>query len=109
MITYPLMAGFQQLVAEIGRVTGEGLAANMRKIFPRWLLSVMLLLLVVANTINIAADVAAMGQAAGLLLPKAGVTAYTILFGLLCLGLEVFINYRSYARVLKWLTLALLS
>ncbi|HEX7760693.1 MAG TPA: Nramp family divalent metal transporter [Caulobacteraceae bacterium] len=109
IVTYPLMAGFQQLVAEIGRVTGEGLAANIRKIFPRWLLSVMLLMLVVANTINIAADVAAMGEAAGLLLPKAWISTYTIVFGIVCLVLEVLIPYRSYSQVLKWLTLALLS
>ncbi len=109
VITYPLMAGFQQLVAEIGRVTGKGLSANIRLVFPRWLLSLLLLLLVAANTINIAADVAAMGEAAGLLLPKAGVTAYTIAFGVLCLMLEVFLNYRSYSQILKWLTLALLS
>ncbi len=109
VITYPLMAGFQQVVAEIGRVTGQGLAANIRLVFPRWLLTILLLLLVAANTINIAADVAAMGEAAGLLLPKAGVTAYTIAFGVLCLVLEVFLNYRNYSAILKWLTLALLS
>ncbi|MGA0599753.1 NRAMP family divalent metal transporter [Caulobacter sp. KR2-114] len=109
VITYPLMAGFQQTVAEIGRVTGEGLAANMRKVFPRWLLTLLLIALMAANTINIAADVAAMGEAAGLLLPKAGITAYTIGFGLLCLVLEVFISYRRYASILKWLTLTLLT
>jgi NRAMP (natural resistance-associated macrophage protein)-like metal ion transporter len=109
VLTYPLMAGIQLVGAEIGRVTGQGLAANMRRILPRWLLTALLLALVVTNTINIAADVAAMGEAAGLLLPAWGIKLYTVFFGLLCLGLEVFLSYHAYARVLKWLTLGLLS
>ncbi|MBS0411204.1 MAG: divalent metal cation transporter [Proteobacteria bacterium] len=109
VLTYPLMAGIQLVGAEIGRVTGTGLAGNMRRVFPRWLLTGLVLLLVATNTINIAADVAAMGEAAALLLPKAGLDFYTVGFGVLCLALEVFLNYRSYAKILKWLTLALLS
>jgi NRAMP (natural resistance-associated macrophage protein)-like metal ion transporter len=109
VLTYPLMAGIQLVGAEIGRVTGEGLAGNMRRVFPRWLLTGLVALLVATNTINIAADVAAMGEAASLLLPKAGLNFYTVGFGVLCLLLEVFLNYRSYAKFLKWLTLALLS
>ncbi|HWA63630.1 MAG TPA: divalent metal cation transporter [Caulobacteraceae bacterium] len=109
VLTYPLMAGIQLVGAEIGRVTGVGLAGNMRRVFPRWLLTIVVVLLVVTNTINIAADVAAMGEAAALLLPQQGLDFYTVGFGLLCLGLEIFLSYRSYARILKWLTLALLS
>ena len=109
VLTYPLMAAIQLVVATIGRVTGEGLSANIRRVFPRWMLSVLLLALIVANTINIAADVAAMGEAAGLLLPKGGIQLYTVFFGVLCLVLEVLLPYRKYSAILKWLTLALLS
>ena len=108
LITFPLMVGIQIVSARIGRVTGEGLAANIRRLFPRWVLLVVVLLLVVANTINIAADIAAMGEALQLV-SGGGQHGHAIVFGVLSLLLQVFIPYHRYVRVLKWLTLSLLA
>jgi NRAMP (natural resistance-associated macrophage protein)-like metal ion transporter len=107
-LTYPLMVGIQVISAKIGRVSGHGLATNIRRHYPRWLLYGIVGLLLVANTINIAADVAAMGEALKLL---AGGPAhlYALGFGMLSLLLQIFIPYDRYVRILKWLTLALLA
>ena len=108
LLTFPLMVAIQIVSARIGRVSGHGLAGNIRRHYPRWLLYCVVILLLVANTINIAADVAAMGEAAKLLV---GGTAslYALLFGLISLGLQIFVPYTRYVPVLKWLTLALLA
>lgn len=108
LITTPLMIGIQMLSARIGWVTGEGLAANINKMCPRWLTSGLVALLVVANTINIAADIGAMGEATRLLVggPQ---PLYVIAFGVLCIAMQVFFSYESTVRILKWLTLALFS
>jgi len=108
LITFPLMVGIQIVSARIGRVTGKGLAANIRRLFPRWVLLSVVLLLVVANTINIAADIAAMGEALQLVL-GGGQHGHAMIFGVLSLLLQVFIPYYRYVRVLKWLTLSLLA
>ena len=108
LITTPLMIGIQMLSARIGWVTGEGLAANINKLFPRWLTKTLVGLLVVANTINIAADVAAMGEAARLLAGGA-VAWYVLGFGVLCIATQVFFSYERTVRILKWLTLALFA
>ena len=108
LITFPLMVGIQIVSARIGRVTGEGLAANIRRLFPRWVLLIVVCLLVVANTINIAADIAAMGEALQLVI-GGGEHGHAVVFGVLSLLLQVFIPYQSYVRVLKWLTLSLLA
>lgn len=108
LLTYPLMAAIQIISARIGRVSGRGLASNMRRHYPRWILHVTVLMLVVANTINIAADLAAMGDAVKLLVGGPA-RWYAVGFGLLSLGLQIFIPYHRYVRVLKWLTLALLA
>ncbi|HVT35117.1 MAG TPA: divalent metal cation transporter [Nevskiaceae bacterium] len=108
VFTYPLMVGIQMVSARLGYVTGRGLAANIRSVFPRWLLYGIVGLLLFANTLNIAADVAAMGQALQLLLGGSH-HAYSLMFGLLCLTLQVFLPYQRYVRYLRWLTLALLS
>ena len=108
VLTYPLMVGIQTVSARIGRVTGQGLVANMRKVFPRWLCLAIVLLLLVANTINIAADIAAMGEALQLVV-GGGEHGHAILFGLTSLILQVFIPYQKYVKVLKWLTLSLLA
>jgi NRAMP (natural resistance-associated macrophage protein)-like metal ion transporter len=106
--TFPLMVGIQTVSARIGYVTGDGLAANIRRFYPRWVLYLVVSLLVAANTINIAADVAAMGDALQLI--AGGVEhEHVILFGLMSLLLQVFIPYQRYVRVLKWLTLSLLA
>jgi len=107
-LTYPLMVGIQEASACIGRVSGRGLASNIRRHYPSWLLYTLVALLLVANTINIAADVAAMGDAAHLVVGgKPQLLALG--FGLFSMLLQVFIPYTRYVHVLKWLTLALLA
>lgn len=107
VLTYPLMVGIQIVSARIGLITGKGLVANMREAFPRWLCLAIVFLLVIANTINIAADIAAMGEALQLVV-GGGEHGHAILFGLTSLMLQVLIPYERYVRVLKWLTLSLL-
>jgi NRAMP (natural resistance-associated macrophage protein)-like metal ion transporter len=106
--TYPLMVGIQVVSARIGRVTGKGLAGNIREHYPRWLLYLIVSLLLVANTVNIAADVSAMGDALALLIGGPG-HVYSAVFGVFSLLLQIFIPYSRYVRMLKWLTLALLA
>lgn len=108
VLTYPLMTAVQLVSARIGRVTGCGLAANMGQVLPRPAVATLVGLLFFANTINIGADLAAMGQAAHLVLGF-GAHAFTIGFALVTLGLQLFVPYVRYARLLKWLTLVLLS
>ncbi|MES2298888.1 MAG: divalent metal cation transporter [Pseudomonadota bacterium] len=109
VLTYPFMVGIQLVSARIGRVTGLGLAANIRRTYSPALLYFIVLLLLVANVINIAADIAAMGEAMHLLTRYGSAHFYSLGFGLLCLLLQVFLSYRSYVRYLKWLTLGLLA
>jgi len=106
--TFPLMVGIQTISARIGRVSGKGLAANIRRHYPAWLLYGIVLLLLVANTINIAADIGAMGAALQLLI---GGSAhwYAIAFGTISVLLQVFLPFARYAPLLKVLTLALLA
>ena len=108
LFTYPLMVGIQVVSAQIGRVSGKGLAGNIREHFPRWLVFAIVSLLLVANTVNIAADVSAMGEAATLIVGGSS-RWYAALFGTVSLLLQVLIPYRSYVRMLKWLTLSLLA
>ncbi|WP_428422970.1 NRAMP family divalent metal transporter [Methylibium sp.] len=108
VFTYPLMTGIQMVSARLGCLTGKGLAANIRDRYPRPVLLVLVGLLVVANVINIAADLAAMGEALRLIAGGAA-HVYVVSFGLLCLVLQVFLPYAGYVQWLKWLTLALLS
>ncbi len=106
--TFPLMVGIQTISARIGRVTGQGLAANIRKHYPPWLLYGIVLLLLIANTINIAADIGAMGAALKLLIGGPA-QWYAIGFGMLSLGLQIFVSFPRYAPILKALTFALLA
>jgi NRAMP (natural resistance-associated macrophage protein)-like metal ion transporter len=108
LFTYPLMVGIQMVSARIGCITGRGLAANVKAIFPRPVLYGIVGLLLVANTINVAADIAAMGEALRLLIGGSA-HLYSVLFGVTCLGLQVYLSYQTYVRYLKWLTLGLLS
>src|SRR6201994_829050 len=108
IFTYPLMVGIQMVSARIGCITGRGLAANIKAVFPKPVLFGIVGLLLIANTINIAADIAAMGQALSLLVGGSA-HLYSVLLGLICLGLQVFLRYERYVGYLKWLTLALLS
>jgi len=108
LFTYPLMVGIQLISARIGRVSGRGLASNMRRHYPPWLLYSIVGLLLVANTINIAADISAMGAALKLIIGGRA-QWYAVGFGVVSLLLQVFIPYKRYVRILKWLTLALLA
>ncbi|MGF6483600.1 NRAMP family divalent metal transporter [Paraburkholderia sp. JPY419] len=108
LITYPLMTAIQLVSAQIGRVTGKGLASNIRAHYPAWLLYGAVALLVVANVINIAADLSAMGAAAGLLLPGPQ-HLYVVGLGAFSVILQIFVPYDSYARILKWTALSLLA
>ncbi len=107
-LTMPLMIGIQMLSARIGFVTHEGLASNIGKMCPRWMTMGLIGLLVVANTINIAADVGAMAEALKLFAggPQA---LYVLGFGCLCIGTQIYFSYEQSVRVLKWLTLALFA
>lgn len=108
LLTYPLMCAIQQISAEIGRVTGLGLAGNLRRHYPVWLLYVLIGLLLVANTINIGADLGAMGEALKLLVDGPALF-YVAAFGAVTVLLEVFVRYARYVSVLKWLTLSLFA
>jgi NRAMP (natural resistance-associated macrophage protein)-like metal ion transporter len=108
VFTYPLMSGIQMVSARLGCLSGRGLAANIKAQYPKAVLYTIVGLLMLANTINIAADIAAMGEALRLLLGGSA-HVYSVTFGLLCLLLQVFIPYQKYVRFLKWLTLALLA
>ncbi len=108
LLTYPLMCAIQLISAHLGRVTGHGLAGIMRRHYPNWLLCSLVGLLVVANTINLGADLGAMAAALHLL--AAGPTpVYVIAFAALSALLEVFVRYSRYAKVLRWLTLSLFA
>jgi NRAMP (natural resistance-associated macrophage protein)-like metal ion transporter len=108
VFTYPLMVAIQLVSARIGQVTGHGLETNIRRHFPAWLLYAVVGLLLVANTINIAADISAMADAARLLVGGPS-RAYVLCFGALSILLQVFVPYSQYVKLLKWLTLALLA
>ena len=108
LFTLPLMIGIQIVSARIGRVTGHGLAANIRQHYPAWLLYSVVGLLLAANTINIAADLGAMAAALKLLIGGSA-HLYIVAFALLSLGLQIFIPFPRYAPILKALTLALFA
>ncbi len=107
-LAFPLMSAVQYMCGLIGRVTGQGLAANIKIAFSPLVLRAVVLLLVIANTLNIAADVAAMGEVAQLV---TGINRHlmTAVFVFLTLGLQLYIPYHRYVRYLKWLTLSLLA
>lgn len=107
-LTTPLMIGIQMLSARIGWATGEGLTTNIGKMCPRWLTVFLISLLVVANTINIAADIGAMGEALRILI-GGKLAVYVIGFGALCIATQVFFSYERIVRILKWLTLGLFA
>ena len=108
VVTLPLMAAIQMISARIGYVTRHGLAANIKAHFSPWVLRSVVGALLVANTLNVAADLAAMAEALRLLLGGSS-HVYAVTFGLLCLVLQVFLPYQRYVRWLKWLTMALLA
>lgn len=108
VLTFPLMAAIQLVSAHIGRVTGRGLAYNMTKIMPIGVVNSLVALLFIANTINVGADISAMGAAAKLIFGW-GQHTFTLVFAGVSLLLQLFVSYRKYARFLMVLTLSLFS
>jgi NRAMP (natural resistance-associated macrophage protein)-like metal ion transporter len=108
LLTFPLMAAIQEISARVGRVTGHGISGNVCRHYPPWLLNVVVALLFIANTINIAADLGAMADAARLLIGGPGMI-YVLLFGVTSVVAQIFLDYKRYVSVLKWLTLSLFA
>jgi NRAMP (natural resistance-associated macrophage protein)-like metal ion transporter len=108
LLTTPLMIGIQMLSARIGWATGHGLATNIDKMCPRWLTVTLVSMLVIANTINIAADVGAMAEALKLVVggPQ---PLYVLAFGAVCIAAQVLFSYERTVRILKWLTLTVFA
>ncbi|MBV1691964.1 divalent metal cation transporter [Novosphingobium sp. G106] len=108
VLSFPLMVAIQLIAAEIGRVTGAGISRNLRRHYPRPVLWSVVVLLLIANVINLGADLSAMGAALALLVGGDG-PLFTLLFGILCIVLEVVLSYPRYAAALKWTTLSLFT
>ncbi len=108
LFTFPLMVAIQEISARVGRVTGVGIAGNVCRHYPAWLLNIVIALLFIANTINIAADLAAMGDALKLLIGGPGFL-YVLVFGVASVVAQIFLDYARYSAILKWLTLSLFA
>ncbi|MDR3643357.1 MAG: divalent metal cation transporter [Candidatus Doudnabacteria bacterium] len=107
--TFPLMAVVQEMCARIGLVTGRGLAGNIKRNYSKKVLYSVAVLLFLANTFNIGADLGAMAKATQLLWPNFSFTLLIVFFTVLSLGLQIFTSYKDYAKYLKWLALVLVS
>lgn len=108
LLTFPLMAAIQEISARVGRVTGHGISGNVCRHYSTWMLNVVVALLFIANTINIGADLGAMADATRLLVGGHSIV-YVVLFGLISVGAQIFLDYKRYVAVLKWLTLSLFA
>jgi NRAMP (natural resistance-associated macrophage protein)-like metal ion transporter len=108
VLSFPLMVAIQEIAGRIGCVTGAGIARNLRRHYPRVVLWIMVSLLLIANVINLGADLSAMGAALALL-THGDSALYTLLFGIVCVILEVGLSYPRYAAILKWTTLSLFT
>jgi len=112
VLALPFMVAVQQISARLGRVTGHGLGYALRRHAPRWLLIAMVAMLAVANTLNLAADIGAMGATLHLLLDGHGIFgahAWTVYVAIICVAAEIWMVYYRYVALLKFLTLSLLS
>ena len=107
--TFPLMAMIQEMCARIALVTGEGLAANIKKAYSKKVLYFATILLFIANTLNIGADLGAMAKAVELIYPQLSFSLLVISIGLSTLVLEIFVPYKQYTKYLKWLVISLFS
>jgi len=108
LLSFPLMAAIQEISARVGRVTGHGISGNVCRHYSAWLLNVVVALLFIANTVNIAADLAAMADATKLLVGGHGIV-YVLLYGVVSVTAQIFLDYKRYVAVLKWLTLSLFA
>jgi NRAMP (natural resistance-associated macrophage protein)-like metal ion transporter len=109
LLSYPLMVVIQEISARIGRVTGEGIAGNLRKHYPQGVLQGIVALVLIANILNLGADLGAMAEASRLLWARAPTWLWVVLFGLLCTAAQLLLSHERYVKVLKWMTLSLLS
>jgi NRAMP (natural resistance-associated macrophage protein)-like metal ion transporter len=109
LFTYPLMTAVQEACARVGAVTGKGLAAAIRDNYSKKILYPIVALVVVANTLNIGSDIGAMAESTRLLMPKIPFAVLAVGFALVILILEVLVSYRTYIRILKWLSMALFA
>lgn len=107
--TLPFMITIQEMCARIALVTGNGLASNIKHLYKKQILQIVTVLLLVANTFNIGANLGAMAKAVQLIKPQLSFTFLVIFIGLLCLTLPIIIPYKKYARYLKWLVITLFS
>jgi NRAMP (natural resistance-associated macrophage protein)-like metal ion transporter len=108
LLSFPLMAAIQEISARVGRVTGHGISGNVCRHYPGWVLNVVVALLFTANTINIAADLAAMADATRLLAGGHAII-YVVLYGVVSVAAQILLDYKRYVAVLKWLTLSLFA
>jgi NRAMP (natural resistance-associated macrophage protein)-like metal ion transporter len=108
LFSFPLMAAIQEICGRLGRITGVGIAANLRNHYPKPILYGVVMLLCVANIFNLGADVTAMGAAMQLIV-KGSLLVYVVTFGALSLLLQVFVPYKKYVRYLRWLTVVLFA
>ena len=108
LFSFPLMAAMQEICARLGRITGHGIAENLRKHYPKPVVHGLVSLLCLANIFNLGADITAMG-AAGQLVFGGRLNTYVMIFGLLSILLQVYVPYRKYVHYLKWLTLTLFA
>lgn len=108
LFSWPLMCAIQEISARIGRVTGRGLAGNLKHHYPKWVVYPLVTLLVVANTINLGADLGAMAAALKLLIGGPALL-YVVLFACVSVYAELFVRYSRYVSALKWLTVSLFA
>src|SRR4029453_4701597 len=108
LLTFPLMVAIQEISARVGRVTGHGISGNVCRHYSSGLLNVVVTLLFIANTINIGADLGAMADASKLLIGGHSII-YVLLFGVTSVAAQIFLDYKRYVAVLKWLTLSLFA
>jgi NRAMP (natural resistance-associated macrophage protein)-like metal ion transporter len=108
ILSFPLMAAIQEISGRVGRVTGRGIAGNVCRHYSPLLLNIVVALLFIANTINIAADLAAMADASKLLVGGRAF-AYVAMYGVISVVAQIFFDYKRYVAVLKWLTLSLFA
>ena len=108
VLTYPMMVAVQEISAFVGRTTGHGIAGNLRRHYPSWILRVGVALLLIANVINLGADLGAMGDSVRMLFGGPPL-AYVVAFGLGSGLLQIFMRYSRYVAVLKWTTISLFA
>jgi NRAMP (natural resistance-associated macrophage protein)-like metal ion transporter len=109
LLSYPLMTAVQMISARIGRITGRGIAGNLRLYYPNTLLQIMVVLLFAANVLNVGADLGAMAEASRLLMPAIPAWIYIVGFGTICTLGQMFFKHTRYVSILQWVTLSLFA